>query len=259
MSFYLMFREDNIPLSIISFLLAGLIGLLSFNLPVKDPLLPLLSGLFGVSSLIVSLKSKTSAIPQKILKIEQIKMTKKETLKAIFASLFTPLFSFLPGIGSGHSALFSSELVPLERKGFLFLTGASSTVIMGLSFVTLYSINKTRSGTAVAVEQILKEITLSHLIVILGAIVLSGIIAFIVGSFLSKIFAKFISKINYKKLTISTIIILFIVNIIFSNLIGLIILLTSTFIGIFTIDSGSRRINLMGALIIPTIIYYLLT
>jgi TctA family transporter len=40
-------------------------------------------------------------------------------------------------------------------------------------------------------------------------------------------------------------------------MIHLTILFTSAALGIFCILSGTRRIQLMGALILPTIIYYL--
>lgn len=257
-SFYLIFREENILLGIVSFVLAGFLGLSAFNLPVKDPLLPLLSGLFGVSSLIVSLKSNSPPLPQKIFKLKEISFERKELVKASIASSIFPLFSFLPGIGSGHAALFGSELVPQKRKGFLFLTGVASTCVMGLSFITLYAINKTRSGTAAAVSNILKEISFSNLLYILSAILISGVLAFIIGFQLSKIFAKYINKINYKKMSLLVILIIIIVNIFFSNFLGIIVLITSTALGVFIILSGSRRVNMMGALIIPTISYYLI-
>lgn len=259
LSFYLIFREENIFLGLTSILLSGFLGLIVFNSPVKEPLLPMLSGLFGISSLFISLKSKTLPKPQKISKlISFFKLfEKKQLLKAFLASLFAPLFSFLPGIGSGHAAVFSSEIIPQERRGFLFLVGASSTAIMGLSFVTLYAINKTRSGTAAAVGNILKDFSFTQLIYIIMAIVLSGIIAFFLGYFLSKILAKNIGKINYRKINIFVIIILIFINLIFSNWLGILVLLVSSAIGIFVIISGSRRINLMGSLIIPAIVYFL--
>src|SRR3989344_8154957 len=46
LSLYLIFREENFINSFFVFCLAGFLGLLTFNLPVKEPLMPLLSGLF---------------------------------------------------------------------------------------------------------------------------------------------------------------------------------------------------------------------
>ena len=257
-STYSILREKNILLSLIVFLLSGFLGFASFNLPIKDPLLPLLSGLFGFSSLIISLKNKTKIKKQIISPISKIRMKKSEFLKALSASLFSsPLCSFLPGISSGHAALIGSEIIPQKNKGFLFLTGSINTIIMALSFVTLYSIKKSRSGSAVAIQEILNQVTLQHLVIIISSSIIAGIISFFIGIKLARLFALYLNKINYKKLTIFVMLFLLAINIIFSNFLGVLIFITSSALGIFTILSNSRRINMMGALIIPVIIYYL--
>jgi len=257
-SLYLIFREKDFLLSLITFALAGFLGLTTFNLPVKDPLLPLLTGLFGISALIISLKNKQNPKPQTITPLKEIRLTKKEFTKAGIATIIAaPLCSFLPGIGSGHAATIGSEIIPQERKGFLFLVGAINTIIMALSFVTIYSINRARSGTAAAIKDILTSISPSDLTIIIITIIISGLLSFILGIFLSKLFAKSLNKINYGKLTIFVILILILVNFIFTNWLGLLVLLVATSLGIFAILSNSRRINLMGSLIIPAIVYYL--
>src|SRR3989344_2680504 len=258
-SLYLIFREEKPFISFIVFSLAGLLGFLTFNLPVKEPLMPLLSGLFGLSALIISLKTNSKIPKQHIKPLKRIKMPKKEFFKALIALIISsPLVAFLPAISSGHSATIGSEIIPQGRKGFLFLVGATNTIIMGLSFITVYSIGKARSGSAAAIHEILKSFSQSDLILILSAILISGVLAAIIGIQVSKLCAKNISKINYALLTMITLTIIIAINIIFSNSLGILILVISTSLGIFAITSESRRINLMGALIIPAILYYLL-
>ena len=258
LSLYIVLTDDNISISLIVFAFAGFLGILTFNLPVKEPLLPLLSGLFGLSGLIISLRNKTLPKKQKVLPLRDIKLSKSQFLKSAFASaIFAPLCSFLPGIGSGHAATFGSEFIQQDKRGFLFMLGAVNTIIMGLSYVTVYLIGKSRTGTAAAVKDILKEISKSDLITIILVIVSAGIISFFLAIFLGRFFAKFLNKINYKYLTFAVMIILLIVNIIFTNWLGIIVLITSAALGLFTIHSNSRRINLMAVLIIPAIIYYL--
>lgn len=257
-SAYLILRERGILLAFAVFSLAGVLGYLSLNLPVREPLLPLLTGLFGTSAIIISLKNKFEPIKQKISSIKKIKIPKKEFSKSILSSIISaPLCSFLPGIGSGHAAVIGSEILTQSKKGFLVLLGAINTIVMGLSFITIYSIGRTRTGAAVAVKEILTEITLQDLIIILLAIIVSGIISFFIAINISKISAKYITKINYRKLSILTLLILLLITIIFSNLLGIIIFLTATSLGTFTILSGARRINLMGCLLVPTILFYL--
>ena len=92
LSLYIILREDNFILSSAIFILAGFLGLFTFNLPVKEPLLPLLSGLFGLSGLITSLKSKTIPKKQSIVPLKKIKLEKKQFLKYGLASaIFSPL------------------------------------------------------------------------------------------------------------------------------------------------------------------------
>lgn len=257
-SLYIIFREKDFAQSIIVFVLAGFLGFLSFNLPVQQPLMPLLSGLFGLSALLISLKTKSKIPKQTIQPLKKIKMSRKEFFKSLGAVLISsPLCAFLPGIGSGHAATIGSEIITQDSRGFLFMVGATNTIIMGLSFVTLFAIDKTRSGSAAAIKEILKSLTASDLAIILVTIVVSGILAAVIGVIISGFCAKYISKLNYTYITVATIAVIVIFNIIFSNWLGLLILITSTALGIFTISSESRRINLMGALIIPAILYYL--
>ncbi|MAE49819.1 hypothetical protein CMI48_03260 [Candidatus Pacearchaeota archaeon] len=256
-SLYLIFREQYLLTGLTVFLLAGFLGLLTFNLPVKEPLLPLLTGLFGASALIVSLNNRPVLPKQKHQPLKKIKLTKKEFLKATFATIIAaPFASFMPGLGAGHAAVIGSELIPQERRGFMFLVGAINTIVVGLSFVTIYAIGRTRTGAAAAVNQILPNFTTTQLSYILITIIAVGLLAFFLALQISKSFSKLITRINYQTLTLTILAILLIVNLIFSNTIGLLVLLTATALGVFAIQSQVRRINLMGALLLPTIIFY---
>ncbi|RLG15696.1 hypothetical protein DRN69_02600, partial [Candidatus Pacearchaeota archaeon] len=85
----------------------------------------------------------------------------------------------------------------------------------------------------------------------------TGIISFFLTDFLAKFFSKKIMKIKYSTLSYITLTILTIVVFIVSGFIGLIILITSMLAGIYCISLKVRRINMMGCLLIPTIILYL--
>ncbi len=257
-SLFLIFSEKEIITPLIIFILAGFLGLLTFNLPVKEPLLPLLTGLFGVSSLIISIKNKISLPKQKITPLKKIKIKRKEFIKSTFSAAFAaPLCSFLPGIGSGHAATIASTLFRQKDKEFLFLIGSINTIVMGLSFVTAYSIEKTRTGSAAAIKELLNVISFSNLVMIIATILISGIISFFLAIYLSKVFAKNISKFKYSKLSLAVIFILILMTLALSHLFGLLVLVAATSLGIFAILSNVRRINLMGSLLVPSIVFYL--
>ncbi|MBU0907915.1 MAG: tripartite tricarboxylate transporter permease [Nanoarchaeota archaeon] len=260
-SLYMIFTEEEWILSGVIFIFAGFLGMFVFSLPVQEPLLPLLSGLFGVSSLVVSLKSAVKIPKQKVESLKKFRIGRKEFWRSTLAgAAAAPLCSFLPGVGSGHAAIIGSEIngsLRKNRRGFLFLVGMINTVVMALSFVTIYAIGRTRTGAAVAVEKLLGEMSVSDLVLILGVVFAAGISAFFVGLQLARLFSSRIDKINYRKLSLGVIVLLVIVNLFLSNILGLLVLVTASALGVFCIQSRVRRIQLMGALLVPTILYYL--
>ena len=258
--FLFYFEKQKKLWAILIFLLAGFLGISAFNLNIKEPLLPLLTGLFGSSSLITSIMKKQKIPKQKISKFKSIKVRKKSILRSLFASLIaSPLCSFLPALGSGQAAVIGSEITgDLDKKEFLILLGAINTIVMGLSFVTLYTIQKARTGAAVAIGKLIPDLTLSNLTIILAAIFFAGVFAFFLTIFLAKIFSKLITKIKYSSLSLAVLVFLAIIVFVFSSWLGIAVFLVSTFLGLTCIFLGIKRISLMGCLLLPTILIYLL-
>ena len=257
--FLVYFEKSGKIWAVIIFALSGILGLATLNLPLKEPLLPLFTGLFGISSLLTSLSKKEGIPEQRITRIGSIKIKFSSFIKSISASaIASPLCSFLPGMGSGQAAVIGSEVVgKLSRKEFLILLGSINTVVTGLSFVTLYAIGKARTGVAVAVGKI-AELSLADLIAITLAIVFSGILAFFITLYVAKGFSRVISKINYQKLSIFIIVFLTAINFIFSGWLGMLVMAVSAVLGLLCIYSGIRRTHMMGCLIIPAIMLYIL-
>lgn len=258
--FLFYFEKKSKLWAILIFILAGFLGIASLNLNIKEPLLPMLTGLFGASSLMTSIIKKQKIPKQKIFKLKEIKIKKKSLARSLFASLIaSPLVSFLPGLGSGQAAVIGSEVTgDLDRKEFLILLGAINTLVIGLSFITLYSIQKPRTGAAVAISKLLAEITLKNLFIILSAVFLSGIIAFFLTLYLARFFSRKITKIKYNKLSLGILIFLAVIVLIFSGFLGFLVFIVSASLGLTCISLGIRRIHLMGSLLIPTILFYLL-
>jgi len=258
--FLFYFERNNRIWAIIIFFLAGFLGIASMNLNLKEPLLPLLTGLFGASSLITSITKKQKLPKQRIIKLRHLKIKKKSIAKSIFASIIaSPLCSFLPGLGSGQAAVIGSEVTgDLNKKEFLILLGSINTIVMGLSFVTLYTIQKSRTGSAVAVSKLLETFSLSSLLIILAAIFISGILAFFLVIFLARIFSKIISKISYNKLSLGILIFISFIILVFSGFLGFLVFIISAFTGLTCIYTGVRRTHLMGCLLLPTILFYIL-
>jgi len=256
--FLIYFEKNNRLMAIIIFLLAGFLGYATLNLPIKENLLPMFTGLFGISSLITSIVKKQKIPSQKIIPLKNITLPKKSFLKAISASIIaSPLCSFLPGLGSGQAAVIGSEVIgELNQKEFLILLGAVNTLVVGLSFITLYTINRTRTGVAVAISKLI-DLTLGDIYVIIATIAIVGLLSFFITIKISKLFARRIDKINYRNLSLIIIAILVAIILFFTGWLGLLVALISSCLGLTCILLGIRRTHLMGCLLIPALLFYL--
>ena len=253
-SLIMVFLEKKKFYSLLAYSLAGILGLIVLNLEnLNQPLLPLLTGLFGASSLIFSIKTKTQ-IPEQTLEQEKTSF-RKPILGALIAS---PLCGFLPGLGSGQAAILGNTISKTDRKGFLVLLGATNTLVMAFSFLSLYAILKTRTGAAAAIKELIGIPSEKILILILIVALISGIISFFLTKKLSAFFSKKMNRINYTKLSVSTLIVLVAVVFLISGFLGLLAFAISAFTGIYCISLGVRRTQMMGCLLLPTIVLYLM-
>ena len=254
----IMIFKDELKLWALSlFLISGILGIIVFSMPnISDPLFPLLSGLFGVSTLILSLSDKVTLKKQKI---EKPKIEKISAIKSVLSSTFAgTIISFLPGMGPSQGAVISQSISKNDDKNaFLMTIGGIGTVGMLVSFVTLFAINKARNGSVIAIEKILQIDAVTFLIFLIVSLIV-GIICFSLTLLVAKKFSDIITKVNYQKLVLSVITIIVIICFILSGWIGLLILATSTSIGLIAPLKGVQRSHAMGCLILPVIFYFLL-
>ncbi len=244
-------------LAALVFILAGILGYAVLNFSViKQPLFPLFTGLFGTSLLTLSFFQNVK-IPKQSLK--KTKINKKDLFKSLSLSIISSsLVSFLPGLGAAQAGVIASSIKKIQEKSFLILLGAVNSITALLSFVALYAIKKPRSGVAVFVGKFLPDFSLSQLTLLMVIALVVGLILFPLTLFLARKFTKFIEKVNYKWLCFSIILFLIILTPIISGWLALIVLITSTCLGIFCSLLGIKKIFLMGSLILPVIIWYLI-
>jgi putative membrane protein len=245
--------------SLIVFSMAGILGITVLTMPnLKQPLFPLLSGLFGMSMLIVSLSKKVE-IPKQYI-TESIKLQKFGTVRSLAAGVsVSSIFAYLPGMGPAQAAVLGSQLMgKLSTYSFLILIGSINTVNMAVSLVSLYTIDKARNGAVLAIRELLSGIEINMLIMFLGAILFAGGIATFLALYLTRVFVKIIEKVNYSMLCILVILLITILVFYFSSWIGLFILMVSTAIGIIPNIVNVKRSHSMGCLMLPVILFFLL-
>ncbi len=252
---FLIFRDEKKLLSLFLFFLSGILGIFTLSSTmVKQPLLPLLSGLFGSSLLMMSFIKK-SKVPRQNFEYEE----KVEGVKVALTSsiLSGSIVSFLPGLGAAQGAVLGSSFTQLNKKAFLVLLGAVSTITMGLGFTALYVISRPRHGVAVATGKILDYFTLNHLLLLFAVMLFAGGIAFLLTLKIARGFASQMSKVNYRKLSFWVLGLIVLLCIIVSGWFSLLVLVTGTAIGILCSALGVRKMHLMGCLILPVILYFL--
>ncbi len=257
---FMIWREKKRQLyALLAFLLSGLLGLLVFNISsLKQPLFPLLSGLFGISLLILSLSEKTTIPAQNTNK--QLSITKSTVLKTVSASTgIGYIAAFLPGFGSSQAAIVATSAVgDVGDEGFLTLVGGINTANMLISIAAIYALDKARNGAIVAVQQLLSTITFSDMILFLAvALVVTGVASLLTITF-SKLFASLIVRINYLRLIVIIIVFITALTLYFDGVLGFIVLLTATALGLLASRWGVGKNHLLGCLILPVILYFTL-
>ena len=251
-------REENYLFALAVSILAGAFGIVVLNSKfIADPLLPLLSGMFGISGLILGLNEKIKIPKQKFEK--EIKIKKENLGKGCIAGIVSScLTCFLPGLSSSHTTMLGSFLSKLKEKNeMLFLNGFANTASMVLSVVALYGIGKGRNGSVVAVSELIK-IEPKVILLLVSAMLVSCFFSTVFACSLSKVFCKLIEKVPYKLLTISVIGIVTSITFWLTGLIGLVILAISMCIGFLPLAGKINRNHLMCCLIVPVILYFLL-
>jgi len=239
--------------------LSGILGLIVFNIPnLKDPLLPMLSGLFGLSVLLLSLNQKTILPIQRTT--EMIKIKFKDISKAIASGTISgSLVSIFPGLGPAQAAVISGQFFKKSNVyGYLILVGGINTVSMVLSLITLFTIEKARNGSIIVVQQLMQNIDLNVLILFLSIALIAGGIATFLTLNISKFFSRIMNKVNYSLLSVLIIIFVGAMVLYFSGFIGLLILLTATAIGLIPNIVEVSRSSSMACLLVPIILVNLL-
>ena len=255
---YMVLKDKNRKTNILVFFMSSILGLITFELPLNQPLFPLLSGLFGLSILLNSLFDEIN-IPKQDSEIK-LTLNKLESAKEVAAATIAGMFTaFFPGLGSSHGAVLASQFLrKISIEGFMILVGGINTVNFVLSLVTWYTLEKARNGSVVVMKEILPNITIQHLFLFGLSALIAGCFSVILGIWLSKIFAGLIEKVNYTMLISVVCIFIIILSYVFSGWLGMMVLFTGTCIGFIPIKLGTPKNHLMGCLLTPVIIYFIM-
>ena len=100
---FIILKDGHKIWALIIFILSGILGLIVLNSEISQPLFPMLSGMFGISALIISLFNKVS-VPTQIAE-EHVHVGFGEYVKSLIGGVFSGSFvALFPGIGAAQSS-----------------------------------------------------------------------------------------------------------------------------------------------------------
>ncbi len=249
----------SLSVGILVFFLSGILGYIVLRGGVMDPetsfqnLMPLFLGLFAIPWLIMNIITNP-IIPEQIVE-NRVITNYQRILRGIFAgSLGGGLAAFFPVITGGIGAFLSGHATA-QRGDDIFLIGQGANRFLYyaggflLFFVPFLHIR--RGGAAWMLNIFYSPKTYNEYFLMVGIILLSSLISFYFTIKISKLIAKNIHRIPYKKLSIIILIFILFLTFLITDFKGIIILIVASSIGLLPPLFGTRRLNCLGALIFP--------
>lgn len=244
----------------LAFAASGLLGVIVLDGFGNGMLFPLLTGLFGIPLLLLSLR-KGVKLPETV-SYETQPMSDKEQLKGIgIGTAGGILVGLLPGIGASQAAVLAQEATGRSysqesaQRTFLIALGGVTAADMIYSTLALWLVGNPRSGISVAVEQLV-SITPETMLMVLAAVVASAGFAAYLTLKLARGILPLLRRIDYSRLNMTIVALLFLAVAFLTGPLGLVILIVATAVGLIPNLTGIRRSHAMGCLLLPTILFF---
>ncbi len=243
---------------LIVFGLSGILGVMTMEtplLPDQSMLFPIFTGLFGISTLIISIGSGISVPRQSQAPVRlPVKETVMGSVKGFFSGM---LMGVLPGIGAAQAGVLAHELSMRKSiREFMVSLGGINTVAALFSLMALYLISRPRSGAAVAVQEVLVNFGYGEMLLLMATALFSAG----AGAFLTiragRGFARLFQRLDYRRVSVAIIVMLVGMVALMTGPIGMLYMVTSTSIGLLPPLFGVKRTSCMGVLMLPIMLFY---
>lgn len=264
----LILTEKRKGWALIVFVTSGLFGITIFATSLVpnssdaafNGLFPALSGLFGVSGLILSLAESAASLP------EQTPLQKLSTAPYSGATLSGGvggmLVGVLPGLGAANVATLMSIIGGKRanrehsQRAYVVTTSAINVADTVFGIASLYFLGKTRSGASVAINHLMGKVALWHIGLMMAAMLAVGWASrgLLLTSGMN--LAKLINKLSYRGLNLGVIGLIAVLVYSTTGFWGVLILIGATLLGLVAPLAEVRRAQAMGMFLLPVILYY---
>jgi putative membrane protein len=211
-------------------------------------LMPLLTGLFGISVLLTASQGK---MPEQ--HFQGIRMEDRTIMKySAIGTVAGVAVGWLPGLStaSANSVLASFIGYEKNRRTYILATSAANTSNAFIGLAALFALSRMRNGVMVAISE-LPLPTMSELTVI-G--ILAACAAYGITVVLSRSASRF-DGIDGRMLNHAVIAFIVILCILLTGPFGVVILILATALGLVPHLVNVPRVFCMGAIIVPVILY----
>ncbi len=239
--------------ALLTFLLAGLLGILTFRLPLKEPYYHLFTGgLFGVPVLVTSLvegAGRVRAGGDGEVEMEKGRFLAFSILGGTFLGM---LASLIPAFTASQAALVGSFFSRDERS-FLTVVFSVNTANFLFSFANFAETGRVRNGIVALMSPPVDGRFLSHYLL---AAVFVSLLVLSYGEGLAVVILRALTHLPYRTLNGLVLVILVLLSIYFDGLLGLLVLTGGgAMIGLLAVALGGiKRTNCMGVLMLQIII-----
>jgi putative membrane protein len=253
------------------FVLSGIFGLIVLDFHLMSPiglpapvLFPALAGLFGTPTLFTSLFTKPAIPEQKIDALVQNRIERKSSIASILTGSLTGIFvSIIPGLttATGTVLAMTARQKSSQEQTIVTLSSVNTAATVSVT-IMLFIILQARSGVTIAVNDLMviepwDSLAMPEgLLYLLMFLILSGALSYFLTLYLGRVFAHHFHKIPYQKLVLFTLVFVAALVVLFTGILGLMVLFVATSIGFLPVCWGVRRSHCMGILLLPIILYF---
>ena len=233
--------------------LSGIVGIFTLSIELNDPLLPLLSGAFGIAMLITSIQEDSIIPPQ--FETEMLQVPTIEVIKyALLSVLSGSLTALVPGLGSSQGVALASVFSTNKEFSYILIVAGVSMINFLFSIITLLLIAKARNGSIATIQELMPNFNLNDGLILIIACIITSCIAVFLTFMAARLFARGITKIPYQKTCLGVLVFCISLVALISGWMGLVILTLSTCLGLITHATGIKKTHAMGCLLVPVIL-----
>ncbi len=230
------------------FLLSCFLGILIFRIKsLPDPFYPLLTGIYGIPSLLIANKESTK---------NRIHMSKKREklswIDYIALTLILIILAFIPAITPTIALMFLLLFIPYNLINKLFLLVAINLGDVYISFITRKLFNKARLGAFSYITNLNNN---NFVITILISMLIFPLLCIFYKEFV-KCIRNYEYFINAKQTRYFIFLLLFLICFYYDGLCGIIIMIASTILGILCCELEVDIMYTIPSLIAPTLFYF---